>query len=221
MLWLMRSAVGSATVAALEIGAVALALQFGYAPALAILFTVPLCVASVAGGIWVSVRNRMASRRAVIIQLAVMTFGAILAALQISAIVTVVAAVLIGVVLAARNLLLARSGCARAARKACGSLRTAPDRECGRCHHGERRHDGAVLVDVTDLSQLHDDRRRDRSLHVLAAHTGLASERPLGEDNIAAFGTQSASSKIVLEGIKPPTDFSRSTRLSFGPGGAP
>lgn len=100
LLWLMCAAAGGATVAALEIGAVALALYFGYAPSLAILFTVPLCVASVAGGIWVSIRNRMASRRAVLIQLAIMTSGAVLAALQVSMIVTVVGAVLIGAVLA-------------------------------------------------------------------------------------------------------------------------
>lgn len=100
LLWLMCAAAGGATVAALEIGAVALALRFGYAPSLAILFTVPLCMASVAGGIWVSIRNRMASRRAVLVQLAIMTSGAILAALQVSMIVTVVGAVLIGAVLA-------------------------------------------------------------------------------------------------------------------------
>jgi hypothetical protein len=100
LLWLICAAAGSSTVAALEIGAVALALHFGYAPALAILFTVPLCLASVAGGIWVSVRNRMGSRRAVLVQLMIMTTGAILAALQISMIVTVLGAVLVGAVLA-------------------------------------------------------------------------------------------------------------------------
>ncbi|WP_199092084.1 MFS transporter [Bosea sp. ASV33] len=100
LLWLICAAAGSSTVAALEIGAVALALHFGYAPALAILFTVPLCLASVAGGIWVSVRNRMGSRRAVLIQLTIMASGAILAALQLSMPVTVLGAVLVGVVLA-------------------------------------------------------------------------------------------------------------------------
>lgn len=100
LLWLICAAAGSSTVAALEIGAVALALHFGYAPALAILFTVPLCLASVAGGIWVSVRNRMGSRRAVLIQLTIMASGAILAALQLSMPVTVLGAVLVGGVLA-------------------------------------------------------------------------------------------------------------------------
>ena len=69
LLWLACAAAGGATVASIEIGAVALALNFGYEPALAIMFTVPLCLASVAGGIWVSVRNRMATRKAVLAQL--------------------------------------------------------------------------------------------------------------------------------------------------------
>lgn len=100
LLWLMCAAAGGSTVAALEIGAVGLALQFGYAPAMAILFTVPLCVASVAGGIWVSFRNRMATRKAVLIQLAIMTMGAVIVSLQVSMAVTVIGAVLVGAVLA-------------------------------------------------------------------------------------------------------------------------
>lgn len=100
LLWLLCAAAGGAAVASIEIGAVALALNFGYEPALAIVFTVPLCLASVAGGIWVSVRNRMASRRAVLTQLCVMTLGSALAALDLSLAATVVGAVLIGAVLA-------------------------------------------------------------------------------------------------------------------------
>lgn len=99
-LWLACAAAGGATVAAIEIGAVALALKFGYEPTLAILFTVPLCLASVSGGIWVSVRNRMASRQAVVAQLSIMTIGAALVAFGPSLSTTVVGAVLIGVVLA-------------------------------------------------------------------------------------------------------------------------
>ncbi len=89
LLWLLCAAAGGATVAAIEIGAVALALNFGYQPALAILFTVPLCIASVAGGLWVSVRNRRAPRGVVVAQLVVMSAGAALAG-----------AILIGLVLA-------------------------------------------------------------------------------------------------------------------------
>jgi hypothetical protein len=100
LLWLTCAAAGGSTVAAIEIGAVALALKFGYEPALAILFTVPLCLASVTGGIWVSVRNRMATRKAVLTQLSIMTLGAALAAFGPSLATTVVGAVLIGSMLA-------------------------------------------------------------------------------------------------------------------------
>ena len=100
LLWLACTAAGGATVAAIEIGAVALALAFGYAPALAILFTVPLCLASVAGGLWVSVRNRRASRRTVMAQLLVMCTGSALAAAGLSVATTLTGAILIGLVLA-------------------------------------------------------------------------------------------------------------------------
>ncbi|MFD1111126.1 MFS transporter [Pseudoroseomonas ludipueritiae] len=100
LLWLMCAAAGGATVAAIEIGAVALALRFGYEPALAFLFTVPLCLASVAGGIWVSLRNRMATRMAVVAKLSIMTLGAALVALEQSVAMTVLGAVLVGSVLA-------------------------------------------------------------------------------------------------------------------------
>jgi hypothetical protein len=99
-LWLICAAADGAAIAAIEIGAVALALNFGYPPALAILLTVPLCLASVAGGVWISVQNRMASRRAVLTQLAIMTAGSALAALNLSLVITVVGAVLMGLVLA-------------------------------------------------------------------------------------------------------------------------
>ncbi|MSP74945.1 MAG: MFS transporter [Rhodospirillaceae bacterium] len=100
LLWLMCAAGGGAAVAAIEIGALALALNFGYEPALAILFTVPLCLTSVAGGIWISVRNRMATRKTVLAQLFIMTLGSALAALNLSVATTVIATVLIGSVLA-------------------------------------------------------------------------------------------------------------------------
>jgi Major Facilitator Superfamily len=100
VLWLMCAAAGGATVASIEIGAVSLALNFGYAPALAIMFTVPLCVASVSGGIWISVRNRIATRKAVLAQLSVMMLGSALVALNLTVATSVVGAVLIGTVLA-------------------------------------------------------------------------------------------------------------------------
>jgi hypothetical protein len=96
----MCAAAGGAAVAAIEIGAVALALNFGFEPTLAIVFTVPLCLASVAGGIWVSVRNRMATRKIVLAHLLFVTLGSALAALNLSVATTIVGTVLIGSVLA-------------------------------------------------------------------------------------------------------------------------
>lgn len=100
LLWLTCAAAGGAAVAGIEIGAVALALNFGFEPTLAIAFTVPLCLASVAGGIWVSVRNRMATRKAVLAQLLLMTMGSALVALNLSVATTVIGTILIGSVLA-------------------------------------------------------------------------------------------------------------------------
>lgn len=98
--WLICAAAGGAAVAAIEIGAVALALNFGYEPTLAIVFTVPLCSAAVAGGIWVSMRNRMATRRVVVAQLLFMTLGSALVAFNVSVATTIVGTVLIGSVMA-------------------------------------------------------------------------------------------------------------------------
>ncbi|MGD9882565.1 MAG: MFS transporter [Reyranella sp.] len=100
LLWLACAAAGGAAIAAIEIGAVALALNFGYEPTLAIAFTVPLCLASVAGGIWVSVRNRMATRGTVLVQLLVMTLGSSLAAVNFTAATTIVGTILMGSVIA-------------------------------------------------------------------------------------------------------------------------
>lgn len=100
LLWLICAGAAGATVAAIEIGAVSLALKFNFEPALAILFTIPLCLASVSGGIWISVRNRLSSRRAVFTQLSIMTLGMGLVALGFSLTLTVIGAVLIGLVLA-------------------------------------------------------------------------------------------------------------------------
>lgn len=100
LLWLACAAAGGAAVAAIEIGAVALALNFAYEPALAVVFTVPLCLASVAGGLWVSMRNRMATRKTVLAQLLVMTLGSVLVAVNLSVAASVVGAILVGSVIA-------------------------------------------------------------------------------------------------------------------------
>ena len=57
-IWLFARVAMTACVASIEVGAVALAIDHGRSPRAALLFVVPLCVASVLGGVWISVRNR-------------------------------------------------------------------------------------------------------------------------------------------------------------------
>lgn len=99
-LWLTCSAAGGASVGAIEIGAVALALQYDRPPAHAILFTVPLCLASVTGGLWVSIRNRMSGRGLILGQLSILSAGMLLAALGGALWMTILGAVMIGLMLA-------------------------------------------------------------------------------------------------------------------------
>lgn len=73
--WLFAAGSASACVAAVEVGAVALALRHELAPSAAFLFTVPLCVGSVLGGVWVSVRNRRLRRRTVVVMLSLTAAG--------------------------------------------------------------------------------------------------------------------------------------------------
>lgn len=100
LLWLGCTMAGSSVVSAIEIGAVPLALDYGFAPAMGFIFTVALCVASMAGGVWVSVRNRMPRRTTVLLYLALMSAGAVLIALHISVAATLLGAVVVGCVLA-------------------------------------------------------------------------------------------------------------------------
>lgn len=62
LLWLFCAAAGGAAVAAVEVGAVSFALAFGLEPGWAFLFASVLCVGSVLGGVWVSLRNRVPQR---------------------------------------------------------------------------------------------------------------------------------------------------------------
>lgn len=71
LLWLFCAAAGSAAVAAIEVGAVSLALAFGFEPGWAFLFASVLCSGSVLGGVWVSFRNRVPERWKVVSFLAV------------------------------------------------------------------------------------------------------------------------------------------------------
>jgi predicted MFS family arabinose efflux permease len=75
--WLLARVSMTACVASIEVGAVALALRQGLRPEAALLFVVPLCIASVLGGVWISVRNRRLSLRTVVAML-VLTASAML-----------------------------------------------------------------------------------------------------------------------------------------------
>ena len=100
VLWLCCAIIDGAVVAAIEIGAVSMAIEFGFAPTMAILFTVPLCLASVTGGVWVSWRNRKSSQIAVVLQFAAMSLGISLVAGGTSLTMTIAGTVIVGLVLA-------------------------------------------------------------------------------------------------------------------------
>ena len=100
LLWLGCTFANSAVVSSIEIGAVSLALRYGFAPAQGYVFTVALCAASVAGGLWVSARNVPPSRPAVLGCLAVMSAGAGLITAGVSVGLTAAGAVAVGCVLA-------------------------------------------------------------------------------------------------------------------------
>ena len=100
LLWLACTTANSAVVASIEIGAVSLAMGYGLPPSMGVLFTLALCLASVCGGIWVSVRNRTPRRSTVLVSLALVSVGAALLALHLSVGVTLAGAVIVGCVLA-------------------------------------------------------------------------------------------------------------------------
>nr|WP_312992764.1 MFS transporter [Rhizobium populisoli] len=100
LLWLFCAMAGGAAVAAIEVGAVALALDSAFKPGFGIIFTVALCIASVCGGVWVSVRNRLAQRRTVILLLAAAATGMALVSLRRSVEVSVVGCVIVGLMIA-------------------------------------------------------------------------------------------------------------------------
>ena len=100
VVWLFCTLANSAVVSSIEVGAVSLALRYGLGPEMGFVFTVALCVASVAGGVWVSVRNRAPRRGVVILYMGVMALGAAGIAAELPLWATVVAAVLVGVCMA-------------------------------------------------------------------------------------------------------------------------
>jgi MFS family permease len=100
LLWLACTMANSAVVSSIEIGAVSLAMKYGFAPAMGVIFTVALCVASVAGGGWVSIRNRIPRRPTVLLYLVLMSTGAAFIASNSSVAVTITGAVIVGCFLA-------------------------------------------------------------------------------------------------------------------------
>lgn len=100
LLWLTCTMANSTLAASVEIGSVAIAISYGLAPAEGAIFAVALCVASVAGGIWVSARNRAPGLPAVPILLLLMGLGAALAVAHLSVAATMVGAFVVGSVLA-------------------------------------------------------------------------------------------------------------------------
>jgi hypothetical protein len=96
VVWFGATLANSAVVSSIEVGAVSLALRYGLSPALAFVFTVALCAASVAGGVWVSVRNRSPRLGVVVGYMCVMALGAGLIAAELPLWLTVGAAVMVG-----------------------------------------------------------------------------------------------------------------------------
>jgi hypothetical protein len=78
LVWLACAVSGATAVAAVEVGAVTLAVEHGLDPTWAFVFTVPLCIFSVAGGVWVSVRNRLPSAPMIVLMLTSTAVGAFL-----------------------------------------------------------------------------------------------------------------------------------------------
>ena len=64
------------------------------------LFTIPLCVASVLGGMWISIRNRRIRQRTIVVALLLIAGGALAIASSASAGTAIVCAVVIGLFLA-------------------------------------------------------------------------------------------------------------------------
>ncbi|MCP2158460.1 MFS transporter [Agrobacterium sp. 10MFCol1.1] len=99
-LWLLCSCASGAAVGAIEVGAVAIAIRFGFEPELAVIFTVALCLASISGGAWISFTNRMIRRERVALLLLSMAAGSAMVALEHSVVATVVGCLLVGAVMA-------------------------------------------------------------------------------------------------------------------------
>ncbi len=100
LVWLFAAGSAGACVASVEVGALALALRHELAPSAAFYFTVPLCIGSVLGGIWVSIRNRRLHRRTIVAMMLLTVIGAVAVAWDAWLAAAIAGAVLIGLFLA-------------------------------------------------------------------------------------------------------------------------
>lgn len=100
LVWFLCTCASGAAVGAIEVGAVALAVDLGLDPRAAVVFTVSLCLASVCGGAWISIRNRIFGVPVASIFVLLMTVGSVLVASRLSIAVTVAGCVLVGLVMA-------------------------------------------------------------------------------------------------------------------------
>lgn len=75
VLWLFCATAGGGAVAAVEVGAVSFAIAYDLEPRWAFLFATALCLGSILGGVWVSVRNRRSGIRSVVVFLAATVAG--------------------------------------------------------------------------------------------------------------------------------------------------
>lgn len=100
LMWLLAGGATTAAIGTIEIGAVSLAVAYGLEPTWGVIFPVAICTASVTGGVWVSIRNRIPRRRTVLAWLVTIGVGLALAGFGGSVTLTIVGAVLGGAVLA-------------------------------------------------------------------------------------------------------------------------
>lgn len=95
--WLACACVTAAAITAIEIGAVSIALGFDLRPEYGAVFTGTLCMASLAGSTWISIRNRIPSTRQVVVMLCLITAGTTLISTQHSMVTAIVGCALVGI----------------------------------------------------------------------------------------------------------------------------
>ncbi len=94
--WLALACVNAAAVSAIEIGAVSIALGLSLKPEHGAVVTGTLCVASLAGSTWMSVRNRHYPACHVLIMLSLATTGAALVAIKYSLATSLLGSAIVG-----------------------------------------------------------------------------------------------------------------------------